>query len=279
MRPRPVVSRHYSPKLIFTFEGLKMNLTKLNFPTFEHNKLKKLNTLFTQWYESAKEKVFHDDKGSKDIVFDGFYPFFSKQKIKVLFIGRESLGLTGDHYLDTLHWLYKSGEEIGDKQLNQSQFHALKLKISYGLNNDFCPWEEIPSAQSISQSFAEEDGISFAFMNLSKLSNDSADWQANWNLIDSFTEAYKENDINFFNREISIINPDVIITMNLEGRLSNLGELEVIEYDNDVSCYSLNCDNKKVLLMDTYHFSAIKSHKDTFYDPIIKHFKKHLQKP
>lgn len=255
-----------------------MNLTKLNFPACEQNQLKELNALFTQWYESAKDKNFHHNKKAKDIVFDGFYPFFSKQSVKVLFIGRESLGLTGDHYLDTLHWVYKNDAVVGNKKLNQSQFHALKLKVAYGLNNNCCPWEEVPSAQEISQSFAEEQGISFAFMNLSKLSNESEEWQADWNLIDSFTGAYKENDINFFNKEIAIINPDVIITMNLEGRLSNLGELEVIEYGNDVSCYNLNCGNRKVLLIDTYHFSAIKNHKDTFYDPIIKHFNNHFSK-
>ncbi|WP_133013128.1 hypothetical protein [Marinomonas flavescens] len=252
-----------------------MNPTKLNFPTCEKSQLDELNTLFKQWYASAKNKKFIKEKSSEDLVFDGFYPFFSKQKVKVLFIGRESLGLTGDHYLDMLHWLYKSGENIGKKSLNQSQFHALKLKVSYGLNNGSCPWEEIPSAESISQSFAEENGVSFAFMNLSKLSNDSESWKADWELIDSFTDEFKDEDINFFNKEIEIINPDVIITMNLEGRLANLGELEVLEYGSDVSCFKLTCGSKQILLMDTYHFSAVKKQQDTFYTPIIESFKKY----
>ncbi|MGB7392449.1 hypothetical protein [Marinomonas sp.] len=252
-----------------------MKLTELNFPIDERKQLKDLEALFMQWHSSAKNKTFIKGKNSEDIVFDGFYPFFSKQKVKILFIGRESLGLTGTHYLDMLHWLYKSGESIGSKSLNQSQFHALKLKISYGLNNGFCPWEEIPTAELISQSFAEENGISFAFMNLSKLSNDSESWEADWDLIDSFTDEFQDEDINFFNKEIETINPDVIITMNLEGRLAKLGELEVLEYGSNVSCFKLNCGSKKILLMDTYHFSALKKQQETFSTPIVENFKKY----
>tara|TARA_R110000764_G_scaffold16262_1_gene45530 strand:- start:5166 stop:5930 length:765 start_codon:yes stop_codon:yes gene_type:complete len=253
-----------------------MELTNLTFPKTEQEQLKLLNCLFTDWYDEAKNKIFHDGRTADDIVFDGFYPFFSQQKIKVLFIGRESLGLTGDHYLNLLHYLYTQNQKIGSKSLNQAQFHARMFQLAYALNNPNCSWNDIPSAQDIAKTFATSSGISFAFMNLSKLSNESEEWVVDWKLVDSFTSAFKDCETNLFNKEIEIINPDIIISMNLERRLASLGELGVINYGNKASYFRLTCGNRKILLMDLFHFSAInKSSEEDFYMPVLQGIKDH----
>lgn len=249
-----------------------MNLTKLNFPDFEHEQLSALNKLFSTWYNSAAQISFGNNRTADDIVFDGFFPYFSAQSCKVLFIGRESLGLTGDHYLDLLYACYKA-KRLGDKSLNQSQFHALMLRISYGLNHNCCSWGEIPAANEIAKIFATAAGTSFAFMNLSKFSNESDNYQADWALIDSFTKNFANKSENYFNKQIEIINPDIIVTMNLEQRLQALGELSLLKYAPEAGYFTLKCADRNILLMDLHHFSAVKAHEKTFYSPILKGLK------
>lgn len=241
-----------------------------NYPEHEQSKLSQLNALLTEWYENAKSKTFINGLKADDLVFDGFYPYFTEQPIKILFIGRESLGLSGTNYINLMHHLYKTEMRIGDKSLNQSQFHALMLRVNYALNKN-TPWEDVPDAMTIAQDFAEPGGTSFAFMNLSKLSNESEDsYQADWPLIDCFTNAFKDEETNFFNKQIEIIDPDIIITMNLESRLNLLGEITVIGYEKNAGYCSLRCSDREIPVMDLYHFSAVKSHKETFYDPVVR---------
>jgi hypothetical protein len=182
--------------------------------------------------------------------------------------------MTGDHYLDCLHSCYKEGK-VGEKTLNQSQFHALMLRISYGLNNNNSPWHKIPAAKQIAEQFATERGISFAFMNLSKFSNDSGHYQADWPLIDNFISSFTNQAENLFNTEIEIIDPDIIVTMNLERRLETLGELTTLEYTPNAAYYKIKCGKKSILLMDLYHFSAAKNHEEAFYTPILRGIEKH----
>jgi hypothetical protein len=252
-----------------------MNLTTLRFPEFEKEQLATLNKLFSAWYESALNSSLENNRNGDDIVFDGFYPYFSLQPRKILFIGRESLGLTGEHYLDLMHSCYKEGR-VGDKSLNQSQFHALMLRIAYGVNHNCCSWNEIPTANEIAQNFATEGGISFAFMNISKFSNESADYKADWQLIDSFTEISTNRNENYFNKQIEIINPDIIVTMNLEHRLKILGELSSLEFTPNAAYFRLKCTDREILLMDLHHFSAVKSHEEIFYSPILNGIKTYL---
>ncbi len=252
-----------------------MNLTTLRFPDFEKEQLSTLNKLFSTWYKTALHCSLDNNRTADDIVFDGFYPYFSLQPCKVLFIGRESLGLTGEHYLDLMYSCYKEGR-VGHKSLNQSQFHALMLRIAYGVNSDCCAWSEIPSANKIAQNFATEGGISFAFMNLSKFSNESAEYKADWDLIDSFVKTSTNKNENYFNKQIEIINPDIIVTMNLEHRLKILGELSSLEFTPNAAYFRLKCADRYILLMDLHHFSAVKSREETFYSPILNGIKKYL---
>jgi hypothetical protein len=249
-----------------------MPYSKLNYPSQDLSTQSSLNELFAQLIEASKDKSFPYDRTSDDIVLDGIYPNYSNQQVKVLFIGRESLGLTGENYVDLMHHAYKVDKKIGSKTINQHSLHKLKLSIAYGLNNNNCPWEDIPSANEIADSFAEEHGISFAFMNLSKLSNESEDWKVDWELVDGYLNAFKDSPINFFAKQIDIINPDIILTMNIEGRLSALGNLTPIEYEDNASYHTLTTGENNYYLIDLYHFSAIgKSPKECFYEPILKY--------
>ncbi len=55
-----------------------------------------------------------------------------------------------------------------------------------------------------------------------------------WNLIDSFTGAFFDLEINYFNKEIELLEADIIITMNLE-KLNVLGKIESVNHCDKVS--------------------------------------------
>lgn len=243
-------------------------LADLSYPAHEEKLNQRLAALFSDWYAAAQTRKFLRGHTADDIVFDGFYPNYTSQRVKVLFVGREALGICGENYIEILHGAYKNNH-IGNKHINQHKFHNLMFYITYGVNNGFPEWDSIPSASELSGDFATERGISFAFMNLSKLSNESEDWTVDWALVDSFVDSFSGGPRNYFRDEIEILAPDVIISMNLEGRLAALGEMTVQEYGSEISTYHLTVADRDILLMDLFHFSAPnKSSRDMYYEKV-----------
>ena len=190
---------------------------------------------------------------------DGFYPEYTRQKIKILFIGKEGLDLSGNNYIETLFEAYHN-KLIGNIPLNQHRFHNTMLYITYALQYGVYRWAEIPYATEFVDNFGVPGGLSFAFINLSKFSNNSGNWMADYELIDLFLELSSKSDFDFFAREIDIVNPDLIVTMNLGERMGYLGtfsELKRYGEHNDV-CYQILTTSlkKQYPLIDTWHFSA-----------------------
>lgn len=203
-------------------------------------------------------------KVGSDIVLDGFYPHYTKQKVKILFVGRESLSLEGS-YIQELYAAYKDNQ-IGSKVLNASQFHRIMFYLAYAINNNFPEWDDIPWASDIAQSFAEEGGISFAFINISKLTNDSSDWHKDDTLINSYLS--RENAKSVQKEQIELLDPDVIISANIDSSL--LGDItEIDTSNNDVFIYELDNKGKKVKIFNMWHFSAPnKSDFINYYEPL-----------
>ena len=212
-----------------------------------------------------------------EFVYDGFYPFYTQQKVKILFIGRENRDLDGEcgSYISQLFDAYKKNS-IGGKSINTYKTHSLQFYITYGLNNNLVDWSKIPSANELIDDFATEKGISWAYMNLSKLSNTSKHSQvADFDLINSFCEATQKSGRNFWAEEINMLNPDLIIGMNLGSYYDNLGvsELGDLFGESAVRLRKIKIGMKMYPLLDTYHFSAMKSPQKDFYDPIVEAFK------
>ena len=225
----------------------------------------KLNSVFAKLYDYLKGHSFVKNYTVDDLVFDGIFPGYLRQNKKILFIGREALGINGQNYIECLYDAYKFNS-IGEKTLDSSSFHNRMYYITYGIENKFPEWESITYASKMAEKFGLGDGISFAFMNLSKFSNESESWNVDWELVDSFLNSIKETK--YLYEEICVINPDLIITMNLENRLNNLGDVKAIEYGEKLSVYTLNVNNRDIYIFDTYHFSSIKNSSEDFYNPI-----------
>lgn len=224
-----------------------------------------LNRVFARLYDYLKGHSFVKQYTENDLVFDGIFPGYLRQSKKILFIGREAIGINGQNYIECLYDAYKFNS-IGEKTLDSSSFHNRMYYITYGIENNFPDWESLSYASKMAEKFGLRDGISFAFMNLSKFSNESGNWNVDWELVDSFLNSIKNTKFLF--EEISIINPDLIITMNLQDRLKNLGDIKEIEYGEKICVYSLKVNNRDIYIFDTYHFSSTKNSSEDFYSPI-----------
>lgn len=238
--------------------------------------LDKLDNLFVRWRSSihnlARSHGLHDS----DFVTDGFHPYYLNQNVKILFVGRESRGISGCDNMRVLFQAYKN-KRIGKQHINSNLFHKRMLYIAYGLNNGMCDWtNDIPYADIIAEKFGTSNGISFAFMNLSKFSNESDEWQSNWSMIGKSADASNSGVANYIHEEISILSPDLIITMNLGEHLPVLGAVTPITPGKPVGTYWYNESARKTLLLDTFHFTALKKHDiNDFYAPICDAMREH----
>ena len=250
----------------------------LQYPLSEKEKLGQIETLFKKWYKNFKGKKFVKNYIADDMIFDGFYPYYFSQKRKILFIGRESYWADRSNYISYMFDAYKKNY-IGDKHINQYPFHRRMMYIAYGLNNSFVEFQKIPYADEIAESFATPAGVSFAFMNISKFSNESENTNSDLELINSSYLASSTGENNFILEEIDILEPDIVITMNLGeiDKMSAFGNPKELLRLNQVYAFQLNTQAKKnILLLDTFHFSAWnKSEEKDIYLPIVKAVKKY----
>lgn len=235
--------------------------------TYEKN-----NDLMLRWGKYISDKNIIEGYSSEDFVKDGFYPYYYSQKYKILYIGAEARGISGEDYIEVLYNAYKENKVDGIHiNLKRNQIHNLLFQITYGIENDFKEFEEIPPASELTDSFGTKSGISFAFMNLSKFSNDKKGFKKDTQLINNFIDISQNDSINFWNEQIEILNPDIIITLGLKGYLCHLGTVNKV-YDDFHSVYNINVGQKVIKLIDSkYHFAYwIGNKKTEFYDPLIK---------
>ena len=252
---------------------MTLKFTALPGYTSRENKMNdQLNELFAKWYAYLKAGA----AGRFDpatFIPDGFYPQYTTQKKKILFIGREGLWEPGANYIDLLYGWYTNKDDTKNddhkKLVNGHKFHRLLLKISYGLNHGCLPWAEIPDADKLTETFGVPGGFSFAFMNLSKLSNATEHWRLTPKAVNDFLECSNASGDNFFNREISIFEPNLIITMNFRDKwLNSLGECKTLPAaTNQLGQNLLEVNGRETLLLNAYHFSAVnKSDQTAYYD-------------
>lgn len=240
-----------------------MNQSILHYPESELELKDKIEQLNDKWRDFLKIQLSNEyaDCIEDFFVTDGFYPYYTYKKKKILFIGREALEIGGLNYMELLYKAYQE-KRIGSKTLNQHKFHSTMLYLTYAIERGVYKWEEIPSADKFISEFAQPKGISNAFMNLSKFSNESGRWAADNNLIDSFIEASKKSPINFFATEIDLLAPDIIFGMNFsEERMKCLGKFEFespkMYGNNDVCFHILTTPSGKTYpYLDCWHFSA-----------------------
>ena len=243
-----------------------------NYPQDEVKLNEDINELMEKWDKAANEDSFSSD---------GFFPYYTHQKHKVLFVGREPRGIAGLDYVDVV--LPNVQKNIlADRHINQNAFFRRLMYIIYGIQHDFPDfWNELKPADLIAPTFGTAEGVSCAFMNISKSSNESIEsWSSDWESISKSAKTAVENG--FIREEVSLLAPEIIITLNIEGALKYLvdeGSLKKIDnIGGDLDVFTATVDGKKCHIFNTWHFAATgKGDLDGFYAPIQEAFKKYIK--
>lgn len=149
----------------------------------------------------------------------------------------------------------------------------------------FPKWNDVPWAsdlarilfarESINKDLIEDveikpvsciQGMSWAFMNLSKISNDTGDWTTDNKRYGSFVQPRHD----LVREEIEILRPDVIVGANVHDLVPILGyEDAESDRDTDANCYYYPSKNGFPPFLNCYHFSAIKNDQTCFYDAVM----------
>jgi hypothetical protein len=211
-------------------------------------------------------------------ISDGFFPGYYNQKIKALFIGRETR-----HMADEGDWIKHTIKNYeNDNKQNRKKFTRCLLYIIQGIKNKGkLKFENLKTANDYAKEMASTNDYGFAFMNMSKYTNITGKSDADYDFINKFLEDSNLEYRNYFREELEILSPDVIITLHLwnggiDQRYLDLcfGKIEW-EKTNDAIDGKVNMSNivlngKSIKLLDTYHFASRYPEKEYFYDPVME---------
>lgn len=241
------------------------------YPPNEKELKAKLDTLQKCWASNLSSP-----QDIKVFCSDGFYPFYTFQKIKILFVGQESYDLDGQDYIQKFYKVYRTGQMENGVSINQSMFHRRAFYVAYGILHQFPSWKDVPYPDAHCGDIFSKNGISFAFMNISKISPDCGYRHTKW---DDVMRSVHEGS-NYIREEVKMLAPDIVITMALmrnEKIRSALFDayIEVNCADPNIHVYRATNGGKEMLVLDAWHFSAVKNELDCYYQPIEQAVRKH----
>ena len=118
------------------------------------------------------------------------------------------------------------------------------------------------------------DSISWAFINLSKFSNETDNWQTDYS---GRYLPFVNDDYNrcCLKEQISILQPHLIIGSNVGELKDVLGYEDCDTTEKECFYYPPTPDGCFPPFLDCYHFAAIKGDENGFYIPVCKVIKKH----
>ena len=267
-----------------------MQCYKFEFSDYEKKKNDELEDIMKDWIlqVSTKNKGTlnngNETKLSPESCFakDGFFPGYFSQKRKILFIGREPRKISGKDFRDT------TKEHFDEYFNNNNPWWRRILYIVYGIKTEGkCAFENVrrKKPSGILKEMDEKNDFGFACINISKYSNDHpTNSNTNKSLVNQFLKDSELEVTNFFQKEINLLEPDIIITANLwDGTINeyymnlclpkdNFSKGKSITHNKEcvATYYKYNQNGRKVDCIDLFHFSARKRDKFCYYDPVMK---------
>ena len=259
----------------------------------EQKRMQVLKALFEEWQDVV------GDKDGYWFIPDGFYPKYLGQTTRVLYIARDSYDLYGEDdplgettYIEKFVRQYLAGRMDSQNtrngvNINRIKFHKMLIQVAYGLIHN-CPWTakdpdapQIPYASEICEGGKVFERATFAFMNLCKWSHESTQGtKAAWDAVNEFVDKSATQKRNFFLEEIDLLDPNIIITLNLGpdliARWTGNSAKCVDSRNENCFVYRLSSGNKERMIFDSWHFSATrKSEERDIYNPLLKMTRKY----
>jgi hypothetical protein len=250
-------------------------------PPEERAKQVALAALMRDWkLQVARHQVLWRDDGklySGDTFFasDGFLPYYFSQKCRALFIARETRYIARRDNMDVI--LEKCRKEPW--RITSESVLRRMLMLAYGLQQRSPVSYDTLDWVTLCREVGTATGFSFALMELSKYSNESDDGDnADTGLMRSFFEHSCLEKRNFVQEELSLLDPQLVVTMNLwDGKVAGeyltlaLGDVPFIDQPHpSASRRTITINAHPVPLIDLYHFAARKDDKEDYYDPVMR---------
>ena len=241
----------------------------MNYPLDEIGLKNKIDELNARW-EAACPDGF---------LSYGFYPYYTKQNYRILFVGREAHSMSYDDYIQVKYkdYINASGDTNGN-------FHRRIFYLAYGLLNNFPEFASIPWSSDIATDDFANGKLSFAFMNVSTKGNETGSTSTQWSEYDKSNKGGRS----FRKEMIQILAPDIIVCANCGMDITSLADSsELLEGGQLIATEKLSFGSKPCLRFDTYHWSALRASdvgglndEDGFYNPLRDAFRKfrHLLK-
>ena len=241
-------------------------MSEMDYPPEEKALKEKIDALNTKWEEACPE----------NFVSYGFYPYYTKQKYRLLFVGREARGgddikKCGYDYIKFIYGNYISGDML------DGAFHHRIFYFSYGLLYDFPKCTDNEQLHKMRDTALVEfvrGGLSFAFMNISTIANETG-------CVYTRKEAYAKSEQEgrkFRKKMIEILAPDIIVCANCGEDISRLADnkCELEPRNETVVTDKLSFGTKSCLRFDTYHWSSFgKGRRNIdFYNNLCGSFRK-----
>lgn len=251
-------------------------------------KQKQLDRLFCNWKkELAQKRVYYTTlnktlNAQDAFTEDGFFPGYWNQKYRILFIAREP-NQDWDNQINSRRKTWEKTHQYPTNRGNDSFWRRVIGIVSRTRQKNLIT----TSSYNNCQNMAKKKNYGFAFMELSKYRNiNTNNGKRNNKLINQFLSDSNLSKNHFIEKEINILSPSVIITMDIFRKTCNSCYLDLIFKDKQLiysldgyaQFYSVIIQREKYYLIDLFHFSAYNYSKyddDYFYKPalfFIKHF-------
>ena len=235
-----------------------------------------INKLLADW-----KKVIQKNNPALAELFtlDGAFPGYASAFPKILFIGRESrFAPNGDRISSDLAWFKTLNSDDGLGAYWRRIISMVYLIQAGGK----CAPEQLPDARDILARMKATGNYGFAIMNISKYLNTADDsGTSNFKLINQFLADSDLGSRNFIQEEITLLEPDIIITANLWDCGIKRKYIDMIfppqslstprfDRKKNACLQNFRLNGRTIKRLDTYHFSTPGNDQELFYDPIAE---------
>lgn len=220
-------------------------------------------------YDGSKEEAallekIKEQNPTREILLDGSYPGYYKQNVKILFVGKNANGIDGAEYSEAMIKAYKAHaikSKNGTMTPSAHIVHRRSLKYVYGIEHDLA-YKDIPKANDLADIVGDDDGFSFARINVFKNAEENGALAA---------------DTSLLQEQIAILKSDIAIGMKLDDEaLKQLGTLQKEASAGSSVLYTVTDASGRTykLINSGIYFSDPKGGDAVLYDEIRRLYKK-----
>lgn len=241
--------------------SLKFNeWRRVYYPSKEHLVLNELDALMSEWS--------HAERAGHLFVSDGLFPYYLQQKVRVLFVLRESYRVEWDILTECTSHLWREGAIR--RNLKATPHYKRILLMLYGIQNNFPDWKSLPKAETLAVNFGRAGGLSCALMHLRKDTR-TGGRDTDWTALRQSVAISRPSD--FIRREVSLLAPDVILASGIPSYLHLLADSVATKptavIDGNIRVYPCKINGKRRYIFSIWHLpTPSRSASRCFYYPL-----------